>query len=136
VESHPSFPSFQQCTSVGYPFGDRLNTALSLFIMYFLPLAIIIFSYGSIVWTLFQESDIRSLMGMFILFYITEKTSILTNATYIFCCFVDLSNRSEETFQQQKVVSQKTKLKTLKLTCCIVTAFFTCSTPYVVIATW
>jgi len=70
VESHPTFPTFKQCNSVNYPLGDRLNTALSLFIMYFLPLVIIIFSYGSILWTLFRTSNICSMMGTEVLKFI------------------------------------------------------------------
>lgn len=59
VESHPTFPWFEQCimlNSFPFKYQELAYLYLGMFVMYLLPLAVIIFCYTSIVIEIFRRS--------------------------------------------------------------------------------
>lgn len=59
VETHPDYPKFQQCIMLN-SFSSRFQELAylygSMFMMYLLPLAVIVFCYTSIVIEIFKRS--------------------------------------------------------------------------------
>ncbi|ODM94063.1 Gonadotropin-releasing hormone II receptor [Orchesella cincta] len=109
VQSHPDFPAFRQCNSIlSGVAAEAINTAISMSFMYFLPILVIIFSYGNIIIRLARESD-----GA-----------------------LDADNNDRFLRRSGASVMDRAKIKTLKLSFVIVMVFIFCWTPYVVISIW
>ncbi|CAL8098895.1 unnamed protein product [Orchesella dallaii] len=109
VQSHPDFPAFRQCNSIlSGVVAEAINTAISMSFMYFLPILVIIFSYGNIIIKLAKESD-----------------------------GADDGDNSDRFLRRSGAsVMDRAKIKTLKLSFVIVMVFVFCWTPYVVISIW
>lgn len=68
VKSHPVYPSFQQCVSIGFfetQEQEMLYNVFSLTAMYFVPFAIIIFTYTSVLWKIARKAKQQQQIGKY-----------------------------------------------------------------------
>ncbi|ODM94064.1 Gonadotropin-releasing hormone receptor, partial [Orchesella cincta] len=115
-ETHPDFPIFHQCSTMWQPNIERVNTWLSLTMMYFVPLGVIIFAYGSIIIKIIGHlgEHRKNLLQreQFVLI-------IKENGLVLYAC------SNDPTFLRRNGIPifQRAKLRTLKLTFVIVVAY-------------
>ncbi|XP_013774644.1 gonadotropin-releasing hormone II receptor-like [Limulus polyphemus] len=117
VQHHPEFPEYTQCVTFEFlsdPWQDRTYNIFCILVLYGVPLIIIIYCYSKILWVITRRS--RDNEG-------------------------DLSQEQQFHGRLRLRRSDMTRIerartRTLRMAITIVSAFFWCWTPYVVMVLW
>ncbi|XP_076322530.1 adipokinetic hormone/corazonin-related peptide receptor variant I-like isoform X2 [Tachypleus tridentatus] len=117
VQRHPDFPDYTQCVTFEFlsdPWQDQIYNVFCVLVLYGVPLIIIIYCYSKILWVITRRS--RDSEG-------------------------DLSQ--EQQFRGRLRLRrsdmsriERARTRTLRMAITIVSAFFSCWTPYVVMVLW
>ncbi|OXA41973.1 Gonadotropin-releasing hormone II receptor [Folsomia candida] len=155
VTPHPNFPNFQQCVAASFILQNQAHeltySIFSLSVVYFLPVTVIIFTYGSILCKIFdakdttqqpdlelsidehrsvtpsnQEED-QNTTKMHGNFPLDTITSIIPDADAI---------QPELLPEAGGRLLARARAKTLRTTFIILATFLLCWTPYVVMTSW
>ncbi|KAG8175740.1 hypothetical protein JTE90_004600 [Oedothorax gibbosus] len=117
VESHPEYPQFLQCVSFNFfptPYHKMAYNIFCLLGVYGVPLAIIIFCYSMIIWTISRRSR-------------DSEDDLSQEPRY----------RRRLCLRRSDIAQiERSRARTLRMTIIIVLTFFCCWTPYVVMVLW
>ncbi|XP_013786748.1 gonadotropin-releasing hormone II receptor-like, partial [Limulus polyphemus] len=117
VQHHPDFPEYTQCVTFEFlsdPWQDRTYNIFCILVLYGVPLIIIIYCYSKILWVITRRSrDNEEDMSQEQHFHgrLRLRRSDMTRI-------------------------ERARTRTLRMAITIVSAFFWCWTPYVVMVLW
>ncbi|GFT68046.1 g_PROTEIN_RECEP_F1_2 domain-containing protein [Nephila pilipes] len=120
VESHPIHKDFKQCVSFHFFKAEYQKVLYNIFCVLALyggPLMVFVYCYSRVMWVVCKRSKLTQ----------DTPSDLNDSCSHSSRCTLRLSNTRH---------IDKTRSRTLKMTCLIVFSFFCCWTPYIIIDLW